>query len=290
LGVRLVQDVSGGVFSLDQGSSIRRLLEQYAMADCRSVATPADANLQPITTDSSPEDRLFMQDKDYRAVVGSVLYFLFTRPDIAFAVNQLTRHLNDPRRVHWTAAMRVLKYLRGTATLGLTYRREEEKGKATITGYADADWAGDTVTRRSTSGFVFMLCSAAISWRTKLQASVALSTCEAELMALAASVQEAIWLRRLTTDLHLESARDPMTLFEDNQGAIELIKNFRFSERTKHVALRYFFIREKIANGEYVVEYCDTTKMLADIFTKALNKTAFERIRTKLGLHEINHM
>jgi hypothetical protein len=287
LGVRLVQDVAAGTFSLDQATSVRHILAEYRMDECKPVSTPSEGVLRHSANDLTPEDRLFMQDKDYRSLVGKLLYLLFTRPDIAFAVNQLTRHLNNPGKVHWVAAMRVLKYLRGTASLGLTYRREEETKGATIIGFADADWAGDTETRRSTSGSVFMLGGAAISWRTKLQRSVALSTCEAELMSLSAALQEAIWLRRLSKDLHLTSAQEPMTLFEDNQGAIALINDFRFSERTKHVDIRYFFIREKVAEGEFKVEYCTTALMLADIFTKALGRIAFERIRAFLGLSDL---
>ena len=133
-----------------------------------------DTRLARVSEAIPQEERVFMQNKNYRALVGSLLYLLFTRPDIAYSVNQLTRHLHDPRRCHWVAAIRVLKYLRGTVDLVLCFRREEESSLASIVGWTDADWGMDTETRRSTTGFVFMICGAAISWKTKLQSVVAL--------------------------------------------------------------------------------------------------------------------
>ena len=183
LGVRVRRDVAAGTFALDQSAAILRLLAQYSMADCAPVSTPMDARLIIDTSPLEQEERTFMLGKPYRALVGSLLYLLFTRPDITFSVNQLTRHLDNPRRSHWTAALRLLKYLRGTATLTLHYQRQEESSFSLV-GYSDSDWGGCTTTRKSTTGYAFLLCGAAISWKTKLQPSVALSTCEAELMAL----------------------------------------------------------------------------------------------------------
>jgi hypothetical protein len=284
LGVQVRRDITAGTFALDQSAAILRLLSHNSMADCAPIATPMDARLLIQTAPMDEEERAFMSCKPYRALVGSLLYLLFTRPDLAYAVNQLTRHLNDPRRCHWTAALRVLKYLRGTVDLVLCFQREEENHLFTLIGYSDADWAGDVASRRSTTGYVFLLCGAAISWKTKLQTSVALSTCEAELMALSDAGREAIWLKRMSGELVQQFSSEPITINEDNQAARLLVQDQRFSERTKHVALRHFFVREEVAKGTITVPYCPTNLMIADILTKALQRVAFERLRRMLGL------
>jgi hypothetical protein len=284
LGVQLRRDTSAGTLTLDQSAAINRLLSRYSMGDCAPVSIPMDTRLARVSEAIPQEERVFMQNKNYRALVGSLLYLLFTRPDIAYSVNQLTRHLHDPRRCHWVAAIRVLKYLRGTIDLVLCFRREEESSLASIVGWTDADWGMDTETRRSTTGFVFMICGAAISWKTKLQSVVALSTCEAELISLSEASREAIWLKRLGIELMLPSASTPIVINEDNQAALQIVRDHRFSERTKHVALHHFFVRGEVANENLAVQYCSTDKMIADIMTKPLLRVAFQRLRTLLGL------
>jgi hypothetical protein len=280
LGIRIHYDIAAGELTLDQSTTVTRLIEDYSMSDCKPLSTPA-AEALPRSTDETHET---MRDKPYRALVGSLLYLLFTRPDIAFAVNQLTRHLNNPSPAHWQAAKRVLRYLRGTSNLGLQYTREDNPE---LTGYSDADFAADVDTRRSTSGYVYMLNGAAISWKTKLQPSVSLSTCEAELIALAFCVQEGIWLRRLVSELLPEQDMEAIEVNEDNQSTIALVRNHRFSNRTKHVDIRYFFMREHFADGEFAIKYCPTQEMTADIFTKALSRVTFEYLRSKLGMRDL---
>jgi hypothetical protein len=132
-----------------------------------------------------------------------------------------------------------------------------------------------------------MLNGAAISWKTKLQPSVSLSTCEAELIALAFCVQEGIWLRRLVSELLPERDMEAIEVNEDNQSTIALVRNHRFSNRTKHVDIRYFFMREHFADGEFAIKYCPTQEMTADIFTKALSRVTFEYLRSKLGMRDL---
>jgi hypothetical protein len=290
LGIKVNYNLSAGVLSLSQAPAILRTLREMQMDGSAPVATPAEgvAQLQmtQLQEPASQEELTFMAGKPYAHLVCTLLYYMLTRPDITFAVNRLTRYLSAPRRVHWVAALRVLKYLNGTREFGLQYRREEEHSPRAV-GFSDADWAGDINSRRSTTGFVFTLCGAAISWRTKLQSSVALSTCEAELMALSATMQEAIWIRRLLTDLHFPGHELPMALKEDNQGALALVRDHRFSERCKHMAIRYFFAREQIEQGNFTVDYCPTADMLADIFTKALPRVVFQRLRDLLGMKDL---
>jgi hypothetical protein len=286
LGVRMHQDLGLGTLSMVQDGAVARLLKAYGMNNAKSVSTPADSTPFYVedTNTATQEEIDYMADKDLRALVGSLLYLLVTRPDISFSVNRLTRVVNKPRKVHWEAAMRVLRYLAGTANYGITYHREEENSSATLAGYSDADWAGDRTTRRSTTGFVFMLVGGAISYKCKLQRVVALSSCEAELMALAATVQECAWLRRLLIELCLLDPDSPTELFEDNQGAIALVKDRKFSENTKHMDIRNFYVRDEIENKQIKVTYCDTANMLADIFTKPLGRVIFLRLRPRLGV------
>jgi hypothetical protein len=170
--------------------------------------------------------------------------------------------------------------------LALTFRREEEKSSiatSDITMFSDSDFAGDRTTRRSCSGNLALRSGGAISWRSKLQRSVTLSTCEAELVALSFATQEAIWLTKLLNDLHID--HEPIVIYEDNAAAIALIRDHRFSERTKHVEIKYFFLREHVALGTLILEYIATSNNPSDIFTKPLGKVLFLKHRTTLGLH-----
>ena len=179
-----------------------------------------------------------------------------------------------------TAASRVLRYLKQTRDLKLTYVKTTPEA---IIGYSDADWAGDVKDRRSTSGNVFLLGGGAITWSSRKQSSVALSTVEAEYMALSVATQEAIWLRQLQEELGVTEA-GPTLIYEDNQGAISMAKNPVFHKRTKHVQIRYHFVREAVEQGTITLEYCRTNKMLADSFIKALAREQFEKLRAGIGL------
>jgi hypothetical protein len=282
LSVHVLRDLDNGILSLDQETSIQRLLEDYNMTDCNAAATPAEPTVLQVGVDPlSEEESAFMADKPYRAVVGSLLYFLFTRPDIAYAVGQLSRFLSRPNRACWVAAMRVLRYLKGTASLKLTYEREEEK--LHIIGFADADFAGDKSTRRSTSGFIFRACGGAITFKSKLQKAVTLSTCEAELVAFSAATQEAIWIKRVFASLGVAQT-EPIGILEDNAAAIALVRDHRFSERTKHVDIKKFFIHEHVEDGSVNPIGTPSTDNVADIFTKPLGRVLFEKHRHSLGL------
>jgi hypothetical protein len=156
----------------------------------------------------------------------------------------------------------------------------------TLSGYSDSDWAGDYDTRKSTSGFIFGVGSAAISWSSKLQPTVALSTCEAEYIGQTNATKEAIWLRRLLNEIRPETANEPQAtiIYCDNQGAIALAKNPQFHARTKHIDIQHHFVREKINEGAVQLEYIETERQVADGLTKALDKVRFERFRKAMGL------
>jgi hypothetical protein len=151
-------------------------------------------------------------------------------------------------------------------------------------GYSDADWAGDIDTRRSTSGYVFLLNGGCISWRSKKQRTVALSSTEAEYMALSEATQEAVWLKAFMRELGEDAGDGALTVYEDNQGAIALAKNPEFHKRTKHIDIRYHFVREKVEDGQVMLQYCPTQDMLADLMTKPISAPQFVALRTKLGV------
>jgi hypothetical protein len=217
----------------------------------------------------------------YQSLIGSLLYAaMATRPDIAHAVGVLSRFNSAPNEAHMTAAKRVCRYLKGTNDLKLVYTGTI--GCETI-GYSDADWASNIDDRHSTSGNLFMIAGAAVSWLSKRQATVALSTAEAEYVALTSAVQEAVWMRRLLQSLGEEVKA--VTINEDNQGSIKMSHNPVMHSRTKHIDIRYHYVRETVSDGIIALKYCPTKDMIADILTKPLGKGRFEILREKMGLY-----
>lgn len=283
LGVGIDHDERRGTMRLSQKAYVQRLLVRFGMSDCKSLPTPAALDrLVPVTEEVSEDERVLMEKIPYRSLVGGLLYLMVTtRPDIAFAVTQLAKFVNNPRQEHWRAAKRTLRYLRGTMDLGITYK----KGlRLEIRCYSDADWATDPTTRRSVTGYVVMVNGGPVSWRSQQQRTVAQSSCEAELMALAAVTKEALWMRKAMAAFYLDISK-PLTLFEDNQGCIAIANNQRgMSSRTKHIETRYFAVREQIQRGHIVVVFCRGIDMVADILTKPLGKILFARFTKLLGM------
>ncbi|KAJ9524416.1 hypothetical protein QJQ45_019406 [Haematococcus lacustris] len=188
---------------------------------------------------------------------------LFMLPDIAYAVGALARHMAAPTQQHWAAAKAVLSYLKGTASQGLVFG-----GNDSLQGYCDADYAKDKDTARSTTGYVFTLHGAAISWSSRLQPTVAMSTAEAEYMAASGAVKEAVWLRKLMQDLGLPGSC--VNIMCDNQAALQLLNNPMASARSKHISVHHHFARERAARGKVMFTYCSTSEMAADVMTKPL--------------------
>ena len=191
--------------------------------------------------------------------------------------------MSCPNEQHWTGVKRIFRYLKGTVSHGLCFSGSEG---VDLVGYSDSDWAGDHDTRRSTSGYVFRVGGATINWCSKRQMTVARSSTEAEYVALSAAAQECIWLRRLLKDFGLSDDK-PTTLYEDNTGALELAKNPKFHNRTKHIDVAYHFTRERVASNELSVLHCSTEEMVADIMTKGLGRVKFEKFRGMLGVSRV---
>ena len=185
---------------------------------------------------------------------------------------------------HLTVVKRILRNLKGTATYGLMFAASVDTGGGLI-GYSDADWAGDVNDRKSTSGYLFMMNGAAVSWRSQKQTCVALSTAEAEYIALAAAAQEATWMRKLMKDFH-ESQAEPVTIYEDNQSAICIARNPQSHHKTKHVDIKYHYVCDMVQDVTIKVQYCPTNDMIADILTKGLTHDRFTRLRPLSGVKQ----
>ena len=195
--------------------------------------------------------------------------------------------MSKPSKDHWMGVKRVLRYLKGTLKYGLKFSAQEEKPE--LFGYTDADWAGDVDTRRSTSSYVFQIGSGTVSWSSRKQQTVAKSSTEAEYVALSSATQEAVWPRCLMKDLGKQMDAST-TIYEDNQGTIELAKNAKFHNRTKHIDICHHFVRERVASHEIRVIYCPTEDMIADIMTKGFAKPTLEKLRDLLAVHDIMSM
>lgn len=269
LNMQIRRDRKEKTITLTQATYIHQLVETFNMQDAKRMLTPLPphTSLSEVNDDKQADDAPAELSR-YRELVGSLNYIANTvRADISFAVSLLSRFLANPRIHHWNAAIHCLKYLKGTADLGITYHGTAES-KNVIVGYTDSDWAGDKSTGRSTSGYVFMLNGAAISWRSQRQPVVATSTAEAELISASLATQEAIHLRMLLGEMGLRQG--PIKIYEDNQPCIKIAENPINSDRTKHIHVRYFFVRERVQRNEITLEYMPTDRMLADCLTKSL--------------------
>ena len=189
-----------------------------------------------------------------------------------------------PSETHWMGVKRIFRYLRGTTNYGLKY--DGNVGSLDLVGFSDADWAGDINTRRSTSGYAFQLGNSTVSWSSRKQHTVAKSSTEAEYVALSTATQEGIWLRRLLSCLKLDM-NSPTVIYEDNQGAIDLSKNPKHHDRTKHIDVCHHFVRERVASKEIAVSYCPTNEMTADIMTKGLSAVKYQKFRRMLGVCDV---
>jgi hypothetical protein len=218
----------------------------------------------------------------YQQAVGSLMYaMLCTRPDLAYPISVVSQHMANPSLEHWIAVKRIFRYLQGTLQFKLRFGGLSPQD---VVGYCDADWAGDLEDRRSTTGFVFMIGGGAITWSSKRQPTIALSTTEAEYMASTQATKEAIWMTKLMKELGYMKEKKAMVIRCDNQGAISLTKNPTQHARTKHIDVQHHFVRERVENGEVTFEYCPTEEMVADVLTKALPKERHYKLISMFGL------
>ncbi len=289
LGLEVAIDEQLSTITIKQKHFILTALERYGMSDCAPVTTPMDPNVK-LTKEPEDADLSEMKDIPYQGAVGTLLYLaLGTRGDIAFAVQAVSQFCTRPGPAHWTAIKRIFRYLKGSLDYGITYGRKGEPSTRMyydnfrLEGYSDADWASNPVDRRSISGYVFMIGSGLVAWSSKKQAVVALSSTEAEYMAVSYAARHAIWMRTLLSELSFEQ-KQAMCLNADNMSAIALSKDNVQHARSKHIDIRHHFIRECIETGTIVLKYVPTADNVADLFTKALPRERFHYLRKQLGI------
>ncbi|CAK1590667.1 unnamed protein product [Parnassius mnemosyne] len=241
------------------------------MTNATPTSTPADANV--ILTKNEDENII---NFPYRELIGSLLFLCsISRPDISFSVNVLSRYVNNPSQQHVNAVKRIVRYLINTKDLCIKYGESDG-----LIGYSDSDYASDVDTRKSTTGYIFMMNGGPITWSSQKQKTIALSTTEAEFVAACEAAKEMIWLRQLMLDLGKNCKC--VTMFIDNQSAINLINNSVYHKRTKHINVKYYFIREKVELGMIKINYVPSKDQLADILTKALPTQTFTYIREQI--------
>jgi hypothetical protein len=201
---------------------------------------------------------------------------LGTRPDLAYTISALSKFSASAGTDHLTLAKRVLRYLKQTADIGITYKTDSPSEIGLLYGFSDSDWAGDLGDRKSTGGFTFLMSSAAISWKSKKQTIVALSTTEAEYIAASEAAREAIWLQRLLDDLliitTLSPRSSPTIIFADSTGCLSQMENARHQERTKHIDIKYHYVRDVYEQNIINFQHCSTHDLTADILTKPLSR------------------
>jgi transposase InsO family protein len=287
LGINIARDRSRGEVKLDQSGMIKAIIQEFKLEDAKTRTTP----LTPSTKLSKNEgDELDKTVYPYATLVGKLMFLtVATRPDLAYSVGTLARFLSQPTTTHWQAAKGVLRYLAYTKDKGIVYRGSAGTAVSTpytptptLTGFCDADYAGDLDTRKSTTGYLFVLSNGAISWNSKRQPTVAASTTEAEYMAAAAAVKEALWLRKLCESMDIPI--NPVKIHCDNQSAIKLLRNPIFSVRSKHIDVAHHFARERVQSKEVEFSYVPTTEMAADVLTKVLPQSKHAACCDMMGL------
>ena len=284
LGNKISVDHAKLTVDLNQTEYVQELLERFNMTSCLPVSTPM---VQRLSMLNSGEKLPTSDQALYRNMVGSLLYLAcWTRPDISFAVSELSRFVSAPGQNHMQAVKHLLRYLKGTSELGLRYSKPKNSGPMdrpnVLWGFVDSDWAGCPDSRRSTSGYALMLNGAAVSWKSKRQPVVALSTAEAEFIAASSMVQEVIYARRLLEKLGFPQA-DPTPIFEDNTTCIKWAGGaVGGTDRAKHIDLREHFVHEAQSNKVLQLEPVDSADNVADLLTKPLLKGPFFPLRKRI--------
>jgi len=273
LGLQIKQ-LKDGIF-ISQEKYTRDLLKRFKFNEGKIAKTP----MSTTTKLDKDEKGKCVDIKIYRGMIGSLLYLTSSRPDIMFSVCLCARFQSCPKESHLHAVKRIFKYLLGTIDVGLWYPRNVEFN---LVGYSDADFAGSLLDRKSTSGTCQFLGSSLVSWFSKKQNSVALSTTEAEYIAVASCCAQILWMKQTLCDFGLKF--DSVPIFCDNTSAINLTKNPIHHSRTKHIDIRHHFIREHVQNGHITLEFVSSNNQLADIFTKPLNEESFCKNRLELGI------
>jgi Reverse transcriptase (RNA-dependent DNA polymerase) len=281
LGIEITED--DDCFSLSQSKYIREVLARFQMTDCTPISTPMETGVK-LSKGMEPVQEWEKKDMEgvpYKEAVGSLMYLMVaTRPDIAAAVGAVSQFMQNPGPEHWAAVVRILRYLQGTQNVGLKFFKSAEKVE--IHGYVDADYAGDYDSKKSTTG----CSSGAISWSSKKQSTVALSSTESEYMAATSASKEALWLRSFFGELGF--GQKTTTVWSDNQSSIALMKNPVYHAKTKHIDIQFHFIRDLVASGALSFRFVPTARQAADNLAKAVPRDKVKICNDLVGVVAIN--
>ncbi|XP_040864966.1 secreted RxLR effector protein 161-like [Glycine max] len=219
--------------------------------ETEAAATPAETGLMMSLNDEGELADATL----YRQIVGSLMYLCNTRLDIAYSVGIISRFMKAPKISHMMAAKRILRYVKGTTDYGVLLPFGQNESNQNLLGYTDSDWRKDKDDRKSTAAYVFMYGGALISWSSKKEDPVALSTCEAEYIAASLGACQGLWLRKMLKEMKIQK-KEPIFLLIDNKSAISLAKNPIDHGNNKHIDTRYHFIRDKVEKGKIKLIYC----------------------------------
>lgn len=277
LGIRVERTENS--ITIDQISYLQSVLQKFNMSECKAIKTPLPNKIdyQALNCDEYFE-------APCKNLIGCLMYvMLCTRPDLCASLNILSRYQRQNNKELWKCLKRVLRYIKGSIELKLTYVKTSNYVELLI-GFVDSDWGADENDRKSTTGFLFKIFeSCTIAWSTKRQNSVAASSTEAEYMALFEGVREALWLKSLLVSINI-NITTPILIYEDNNSCRTIATNPINTKRTKHIDIKYHFSREQVENNNIILKYIPTGEQLADAFTKSLAPTKFLEIRMSIGL------
>ena len=273
LGLQIKQ-TDNGIF-INQSKYTKELLKKFDINSQKSSDTPMSSSLKLTKDENGPSEDVTR----YRGMIGSLLYLTASRPDIMYSVCACARFQADPKRSHFTAVKKIFKYLKSTCDVGLWYPKNQPLD---LVSFSDADFAVCHIDRKSTSGTSHFLGSCLVSWFSKKQNSVALSTTEAEYVAAGRCCAQILWMKQTLQDFGVRFESCPIMC--DNTSAINLSKNPILHSRAKHIDIRHHFLQDTIQNGDVSLEFIETDKQLADIFTKPLGEERFSFLRKELGI------
>ncbi|GKE03009.1 putative RNA-directed DNA polymerase [Tanacetum coccineum] len=278
LGIQVSQQEDG--ITLKQEAYAKSILTKTRMLDCNPTKNPMEHKLKLL----KEEEGELVNPTEYRSIVGGLRYLTHTRPDISFAVGVVSRFMEKPIVKHFQAVKRILRYVKGTLGYGLKYSKGGKN--ISLTGYTDSDLANDVNDRKSTGGMAFYVNGNLVTWASQKQRCVALSSCEAEFMAATMAACQGIWLRRLLNEITGQRI-PPAALFVDNRSSIDLMKNPVFHGRSKHIDIRFHFIRECVENGKITVTHVCGKEQKADILTKPLARVKHKEMRSLIGIKKV---
>ena len=276
LGIKIEYDIKNGKMTLDQSEYVESLAIKYNLENAKLYKTPMEQNLSVEPAQSVPENI------KYRNLIGALLYIsTSTRPEISYSVNYLSRFQNSYNETHFKYAQRILKYLYLTKNLKLTYQRDLKT--EILDCFVDADWAGDKLDRKSTTGYVIRLFGNVIYWKSRKQGSVTKSSTAAEYVALSELVSEIKFVKNLLKVFKVK-IKKPIKIFENNSGAIAIAKFGNLTKNSKYIEVHHHFVNESYEQGIIQILKVDTESNLADILTKALGRVKFEKFRNLLRI------